>query len=176
MAKSSDLQGEISAVAAATEMSGYRSMDDQRRKRDALKRNEALSLRLAGLTYDQIADRLNISHTGVVDLVNRTLSRAENRQVEEMRDIENARLDRAQASIWTAVLNGNLKAVDSFLRISQRRARLNGLDEPTKINLSVSVRQEMEMALASLERTILGEVIRDVIVDESREGTESDMA
>jgi hypothetical protein len=166
MAHPSDLRGEISEIAEDLDLSGpsgplIHNLDDKRRKRDSVKRSEALSLKLAGLTYEQIAERLEISVSGARDLVNRTLARAENQNVEEMRDLENARLDRAQTVIWTAMLGGDLKAVDAFLRISQRRSKLNGLDAPTKINLSVNVRQEMETALAALENIVLGEVIRE---------------
>jgi transposase len=132
-----------------------------RRIEDRARRVEALSLRLAGFSLEQIADRMELSISGVRDLVNRTLERAENTGVEEMRDIENARLDRAQAAIWDKVLRGEEKAVDTFLRISQRRARLNGLDMPTKVDLTMSIKQEMEQALARLENVVLGEVIPD---------------
>ena len=132
-----------------------------RRIEDRARRVEALSLRLAGFSLEQIADRMELSISGVRDLVNRTLERAENTGVEEMRDIENARLDRAQAAIWDKVLRGEEKAVDTFLRISQRRARLNGLDMPTKVDLTMSIKQEMEQALARLENVVLGEVIAD---------------
>lgn len=132
-----------------------------RRLEDRARRVEALSLRLAGFSLEQIAERMDLSISGVRDLVNRTLERAENTGVEEMRDIENARLDRAQAAIWDKVLRGEEKAVDTFLRISQRRARLNGLDMPTKVDLTMSIKQEMEQALARLENVVLGEVISD---------------
>lgn len=137
------------------------SIVEQRRRRQEARRNEALTYKLAGLSNTQIADRLGISESGVKDLLNRTLARETNRAVEELRDLENARLDRAQAAIWGEVLKGDLKAVDTFLRLSARRSRLNGLDAPTNINLSVSVRQEMENALVELQRVVLGEVVDD---------------
>jgi len=48
----------------------------------------------------QIAERMGIQPRSVRELVNRTLQFAENRAVEEMRELENAGLDRAQAAIW----------------------------------------------------------------------------
>jgi hypothetical protein len=74
-----------------------------------------------------------------------------------MRALENARLDRAQTAIWSKVIAGDLASIDVFLRISQRRAKMNGLDEPTRVNLSINVRQEMEQALNQLESVVLGE-------------------
>jgi transposase len=147
----------------------HRNLDDTRRVADRTRRMEALSLKLAGLGYEQIAERMNMSVSGVKDMVNRTLERAENTAVEEMRSLENERLDRAQAAIWTQVLQGDLKAIDTFLRISTRRAKMNGLDAPTQINLSVDVRREMEEALSKLEDVVLGEVIHvhDDLADET---------
>lgn len=129
------------------------------------RRTAALSYKLAGLTYEQIADRLStegtvISEDGVRDLITRTLSRAENQGVGLLRELENARLDRAQAAIWPKVLEGDLGAVNTFLNISARRSRMNGLDAPTQLNISMGVKVEMEQALRQLEEVVLSNVIR----------------
>jgi len=135
---------------------GVSDLADARSKRQQrARRVEVLSLKLAGVSTAQIADRMGIQPDTVRKLINRTLRTAENRAVEEMRELENARLDRAQAAIWSQVLAGDYRAVMVFLQISARRARLNGLDSPTKIDLSSDVRSEMERALADLERVVL---------------------
>ena len=135
---------------------GVSDLADARSKRQQrARRVEVLSLKLAGVSTAQIADRMGIQPDTVRKLINRTLRTAENRAVEEMRELENARLDRAQAAIWSQVLAGDYRAVMVFLQISARRARLNGLDSPTKIDLSSDVRSEMERALANLERVVL---------------------
>lgn len=167
MAEPSDVLADVAQVAESVDLTGpvgpvHRNLDDARRKKEQVRRIEAVSLKLAGLSYEQIGERLGISGSGAKDLVMRTLATAENRAVEAERELENARLDRAQAAIWAKVLEGDLKAVDVYLRISARRARMNGLDAPTKIDLAVSVRQEMHEALANLERIVLGEVISRV--------------
>src|SRR6478735_307751 len=112
---------------------GTALLDDARRKKQEARRIEAMSLTIAGLTPEQIGERLGISASGVKALVSRTLERASNRNVDQLREIENQRLDRAQAAIWTKVISGDLKAIDTWLRISARRARINGLDAATKI-------------------------------------------
>ena len=93
---------------------------------------------------------MGIKPDTVRHLINRTLATAENRAAEEMRELENARLDRAQAVIWSNVLAGDYRAVMVFLQISQRRAKLNGLDSPASIVISPHVRMEMERALSDL--------------------------
>jgi transposase len=119
-----------------------------------------MSLKLAGVSTAQIAERMGIAPDSVRKLINRTLATAENRAAEEMRELENARLDRAQAAIWSNVLAGDYGAVMVFLHISQRRAKLNGLDSPVSVVISPNVRGEMERALSELQQ-VLGMVADD---------------
>lgn len=176
MAKQNDLVGEIEGLAEA-QIDGpvYQSvLNDPRKQRAKARRIEAMSLRLAGLTYEQIGDRLDIGQQAARELVDRNLERADNRAVASLREIENARLDRAQAAIWTKVLEGDLKATDTFLKISARRAKLNGLDAPTQITLSTHVKVEMETALSELQHLVMSEVVdAEVIEDEQGDSGET---
>src|SRR5215208_3653024 len=89
-------------VSGSTGSSAYRphsNLGEARRARQRARRVEALSLKLAGVSTAQIAERMGIQPNTVRHLVNRTLRTVENRAVEEMRPLENARLDRAQAAI-----------------------------------------------------------------------------
>jgi len=137
------------------------TLSQRRQERDTKQRAEVLSLLMAGLSYDQIAERQGVSNADVRGIIERALASETNTGVATMRAVENARLDRAQAAIWTKVLEGDQKAIQTFLRISQRRSRLNGLDAPMQIELSGSVRFEMEQALNELQEIVLGEVIHD---------------
>lgn len=157
MAKRSDLPSEISEAA---EGAVDRSASASKEMREA-RRIEAMSLKLAGASYEAIGERLGIAPQSVRALITRNLERADNRLVEEMRAIENARLDRAQAAIWKKVLDGDLDAVRTYLQISARRAKMNGLDAPQRIALSANVRVEMEQALDELKHVVLGEVVDD---------------
>lgn len=118
------------------------------------KRIEAVALRLAGFSVQQIAERLQLSEQTTNDMITQSLENAEQRSATELRQIENQRLDRAQAAIWSDVIAGNIPAVQAFLRISQQRSRINGLNAPTKIDMSVGIRHEMEQALAGLESLV----------------------
>ena len=137
-----------------------RNLEDARKKQQRARRVEAMSLKLAGVSTAQIAERMGIQPDTVRKLINRTLQTAENRAVEEMRALENARLDRAQAAIWSNVLAGDYRAVMVFLQISQRRAKLNGLDSPASLVISPNVRMEMERALSDLQQ-VMGMVADD---------------
>ena len=133
------------------------------------RRAEAVTLAMAGLTYEKIGEELGISTSAAWHLVNRTIAETRNYAVDHLRLLENARLDRALTAIWNKVLEGDPAAVSSFLRISERRAKLNGLDAPTKVQMSVSVRQEMEERLAELQQVIDAEVVDEEDIVEAEE-------
>lgn len=130
----------------------------QQREQQKARRARAVSFRLAGMTYSQIGEQLQVSEQRARSLVTHSLDRTEQHTADQMREVENQRLDRAQAAIWPRVLRGDDKAVNLFLQISDRRARLNGLNAPTKIDLSMSVKHEMVEALEELETMVLGEI------------------
>lgn len=175
MTEPSDLGGGdearvVETAVAAGQHPPLASLPERRRQKEEARQNEALTLRMAGLSYAQVGDRLGITPTAATDLVNRTLLKQKTPPVEEFRALENMRLDRAQAAIWPAVLQGDLKAVDAYLRISMARRRMNGLDAPMEINVAIQVRQEMEQALAELERTVLGNVVLGEVLSSDDDG------
>lgn len=141
------------------------------REQKAARRIDALNLRIAGFTYDEISKRLGLHSSTVANMLKGILSNPEQTSVRELRDVENARLDKAQSAIWTKVLRGDLHATDTYLRLSARRAAMNGLDAPKAINISTGVQVEMETALQELQNVVLGEVVSSS--DEEVSGTET---
>lgn len=123
---------------------------DQRRAR----RVEVMALRLAGFSFEQIAERFDVTSGQVEAWISETMEAAEAPNVAKMRSLENQRLDRAQSAIWSQVVAGNLKAIDTFMRLSAQRSKINGLYAPTKIDMSVGIRHEMEAALSNLESLV----------------------
>lgn len=123
------------------------------------RRDEALRLRMGGYTYRQIAEVMDVSDNAVRNLITRALESAPNEKALHQRAIENARLDRLQAAVWKDAINGDVKAIDAVLRISRRRAEMNGLDAPKKIDIRASVRHDVANAVKELHEVILGEVI-----------------
>lgn len=115
------------------------------------KESEAVALRIAGTTYEDIARALGYSSRGDVHrIVTRALSRHQAEQIDEMRNVEGARLDRAQRAIWAAVVRGDLEAVRAFVRISERRARLFGLDAPQAVQVTSDVDEQIKLLAAEL--------------------------
>ena len=110
------------------------------RKMKAREREErSLNLRKSGATYDSIGRSLGITTDGAYKATIRALRRLNEKIIEgadELRRLEVERLDKMLAAIWGQVLNGNQGAIDRALRIGERRAKLMGLDAPTKTDLT----------------------------------------
>lgn len=107
------------------------------RVRAEVNTQEALRLRSAALPYGQIAARLGVSKSTAFGYVTRALEelREERRKrAGVLIDLELERLDIAQRGVWPQVLKGDVNALKVFLRLSERRSRLLGLDAPTKLS------------------------------------------
>jgi hypothetical protein len=98
---------------------------------------QALELRKAAVSYQQIADQLGYrSASGAFNAVKAALKATLREPANELRDLEVARLDAMLLPLWRRVQSGDEKAVDRVLRIMERRARLLGLDAPTRGEIS----------------------------------------
>lgn len=119
-------------------MPGNRSTQDRQKLARAERQRQVIELRKAGLTHQEIADRLSLDRHTVGNLIKRALTEIVRAGgVEEMRDLEGDRLDRLQAAIWTRALQGDVPAINTALRIMERRARLFGLDAPVQVQATV---------------------------------------
>lgn len=111
---------------------------------------EALGLRKSGATYAEIGKALGITEQGAYKAVMRSLRRLNEKIVEgaeELRRIEIERLDRMLLGIWTQAKAGHLGAIDRAIKISERRARLCGLDSKNDIpdlNIVVKLKEGNE--------------------------------
>lgn len=100
---------------------------------------EVLRLRRGGLTFDLIAKQLNYSHaSGAHKAYVNACRRIISTEVADLRQVEIDRLDMAQASIWAQVLNGDLQAINTLVRLVSERAKLLGLYAPAKVEASVT--------------------------------------
>jgi len=109
-------------------------MTSERRIALVEKRRQALELRKAGASYEQIAESLGYrSKSGAHDAVTGALRDMLREPAEQVRTLELSRLDDMLMSIWARVRSGDVSAIDRALRLSERRARLLGLDAPVKV-------------------------------------------
>lgn len=108
-------------------------MANQERQIKALERQkQALELRMAGVSYATIAEQLGYSDmSGAHRAVGRALKRTLQEPADKLRELEAERLDKLLLGLWPS--RTNLGVVDRILRIMERRAKLLGLDAPTKV-------------------------------------------
>jgi hypothetical protein len=140
---------------------------------------QCLELRRYGNTYRQIAAQLGISPANAHKRVTRGLDRTRREPGDALRELELERLDQLQVEA-TKVLAGNhvviqggkvvrdkqgepyrdhgptLAAIRTLLQVQERRARLLGLDAPTRVDARVLTIDELDRQIAELE-TLLGE-------------------
>jgi orotate phosphoribosyltransferase-like protein len=94
---------------------------------------EAMRYRSRGYTYQQIADAMDCSKPTAYARVQRALAAIPAEAVEEYRRLEGDRLDTLlNIAMYEAQTRKSLYAIDRVLSIMERRAKLMGLDAPTK--------------------------------------------
>ncbi len=123
----------------------------------AARRVLALELRKGGLVYRDIAAKLGVDVRTAWADVNAELVALRDQAHQDAQDVRNLELERCDAmtqGLWAGVQSGNSKAVMAAVRVSERRARLIGLDAPEKREHSGSIGSDPEhMRQLALEMT-----------------------
>lgn len=99
---------------------------------------QAVELRKSGLSYREIGKRLDCSHEQARRDIESELKRLASERAdktEELRQLELERLDMLLKGLWPMAAVGNTGAVMSWLKVSERRAKLLGLDAPTHLQI-----------------------------------------
>ena len=132
------------------------SITQAKRVKAAERRQEAVKLRIAGATFQQIGDRLGMTRQGAHVTIKRYLyetAKATEESADELRVLELQRLDALQASHWSDAMKGDIQKTLAILRIMNRRAALMGLDAPVRAEI------------ANVTPVEIVEVVRDAIKD-----------
>jgi len=121
---------------------------------------KAVEMKKAGNSYQEIGDELGCSREYAYKLVKNELKRLMEEVDEsclEYREIENQRLDSLWTKAYAKVKDGDLSAVNTCIKISERRSKLYGLDGPQKLehtgemNVNVSdVRERITSRISSI--------------------------
>lgn len=95
----------------------------------ARRHGQALELRAKGATFDQIAQLLNYSGKGAAhNAVMSELAKVVLAPAEDLVKLEVERLDSYLVPLSGKIKNGDTKAIDTALKVSERRSKLLGLD------------------------------------------------
>lgn len=147
---------------------------------------DVLRLRRAGLSFDAIALQVGYGDkSSASKAYHRALARDHRPLVAEIRQLEDGRLDDLLQAVWTKAMRGDAASVRNAIRISERRARLHGLDhadgiaerlvqiEQDKLKLmAIALKTTLEqlgLADRSLEarRMMMAELRKLALVDEA---------
>lgn len=118
---------------------------------------KAFELRKAGKTLRQIADILGYSHEMVrkdIQSVIQTIVAETRDNAQHLVSMELARLDDMQFSLWADARKGDKKAIDTVLRIMERRAKLLGLDINRNVTITVTPEEISKMTDEELNELI----------------------
>lgn len=114
--------------------------------RALIRDTQAVRMRVEGKSYPAIAAALHYGHRGnaqrAIQRRLRSMRTDCSEAVTEVRLLENTRLDVALAAIMPKVRDGDLHAIDRLLRIQERRAAYEGLDQPR--GLKVEMARELD--------------------------------
>jgi DNA-binding IclR family transcriptional regulator len=131
-------------------------MRSQTRQVNAHERKmRALEMRKARASYAQIATALGVPKSTAWKLVQSALKETLQEPSDDVRKLELESLDRLQFALWQQATQGNHGAVDRVLRVMERRAKLLGLDAPSKTEHSGEI-DVRSLSDAELEAIVKG--------------------
>ena len=137
----------------------------------AERRAIALEMRKAGGSYRETARQLGVDvHTVHGDVAAELAALRETTvgRAEELRDLELARFDEMTSGLWPQIRAGSPPAVTAAVRVSERRSRLLGLDEPTSTrteisgSLSVDAERRLKAETEDLQRWLTFEELQEL--------------
>ena len=105
----------------------------------AARRAQAVQLKASGLTYAAIATEMGYANRGTVYRIISEALKAQNVEaVEQLRNLEVARLDTLQRAMWPAAMAGDVHAASVVTRVIMTRSRLLGLDCAGGLGVDIS--------------------------------------
>ena len=145
----------------------------------AERQQTALSLRKSGASYRAIAAHIaaqtdatgallhskyseGLAYRDIATCLKALVSQT-SLDTEEYRSLELERLDTAQLAIASKVQSGDLGSIDRWLRISERRSALLGLNEPVRLKIEQGLESELTNFLNSLESVLPTEIYQQVL-------------
>ena len=110
------------------------SKTSPRRIQAVMKQRQALEMRMAGHTYDQIAHELGYKdHTSALYSVKKALQKTLEPPAQQYRALTLERLTMVMQTFWPAMLTGDDDAARTVLHALKDIRQLMGLDAPQKV-------------------------------------------
>ena len=123
-----------------------------RRVAQTEKQRQALQMRLAGASYEQVAAALGYrQRCGAWQAVQEALRKMLQEPADEVRKLELARLDSWLLGITPQIRAGSLDALDRGLKImAQRTMYITGLKVPDRVDLRLTIQRAAQQVAAEL--------------------------
>ena len=141
------------------------------------RRSQALQLRLQGLSLRQIGTALGVSASQVGRDLEAVISEKQTKALSEIElslELELQRLDYYLERLSSAIDEGDCKAISVAVKISERRAKLLGLDAPIRLQVESEVTAELEQFLTLLSQKLpQSEFIRVLEIVSSLQGAKT---
>lgn len=130
-----------------------------------------IQLRLAGLDFTQIAEKVGVSPATVSSDIRKALDAAILNAGMDLRAVQLQRYETLINVLWPMVRNGNMTAMQRVVSVMEAENKLMGVDAPTKIAPTNPEGDKAYEALSpETERQILQDEISRMIQDaESRQ-------
>lgn len=122
----------------------------------------AVALRLAGASFAEVAEALGLADVGAARImIESTLANGVTSQDrEQLRELEAARLDRLQRSVWAKATDADhpehLQAVKVAQSLGESRRKLLGLDAPAEVTVRTPTQDELDRWVAEVTASTVG--------------------
>jgi hypothetical protein len=117
------------------------SKSSKRRIEAKEKQKQALQMRMAGLTFDQIAERLGYkTKAGAFEAVNVALNGIPEADAKLYKRVNLERLNRLLVAFWSIAISGDHKAAAMCLSIMVEMSKLAGAYAPVEMKLDITDR------------------------------------
>lgn len=132
----------------------------------AREQSTCLQLRLDGHTFRAIAEITGIPVSTVHDRISDAITAEVTPKADELRALECARLDGYLARLQPKIADGDDRAINTAVRISESRRKLLGLDMPARVEATV---QHHEVTQQDIElQALIREAKATVAAEETR--------
>lgn len=120
----------------------------------ALRRKEALRLRLEGNNQSQVAEIMGVNVSTVSRYIAQAIRDVPRENAEELIELELQRLDEMLKGIWNDATHGDTWKIDRALSIMERRAKYLGLDNFIKPDSSKDARSALQNFLGDVKAAV----------------------
>jgi len=144
--------------------------EKERRKLEvAMRRSQALELRISGMSYRAIADALSCADSTAYELVQSALREIPAANVEILRQEHDSMIRALFLKLKPRIDKGEPRAIEVGVKLLERLAKLHGLDAPTRQIMQVVTEEAVDRAIRELEDQ-LGMNGRELFLQELEEG------